>query len=116
MRHKVRVEDPHPHSLAARVLLTNRLQKQERNQWVSFRVDFLTRAFERDGKLRCHYCHREDLVMEVSDDASKAQMRILATLDHVIPRSKGGAEMDEKNIVIACYPCNQRKGDEVLGK
>lgn len=32
------------------------------------------------------------------------------TLDHVLPRSKGGAHTWD-NLVIACAPCNQQKGD-----
>lgn len=32
------------------------------------------------------------------------------TLDHVIPRSKGGKHSWD-NVVIACEPCNSRKGD-----
>ena len=32
------------------------------------------------------------------------------TVDHVIPRSKGGASSWE-NIVASCAPCNRRKGN-----
>lgn len=32
------------------------------------------------------------------------------TLDHVMPRSKGGKHSWD-NVVIACEPCNSRKGD-----
>ena len=35
------------------------------------------------------------------------------TLDHVIPRSKGGDSVWE-NVVTACAPCNLRKGDRLL--
>jgi 5-methylcytosine-specific restriction endonuclease McrA len=34
----------------------------------------------------------------------------LLTLDHVVPRSRGGKHTWE-NVVAACIPCNQRKGD-----
>lgn len=33
-----------------------------------------------------------------------------ATYDHIVPRSRGG-RTSWTNIVIACRPCNQRKGD-----
>ena len=35
------------------------------------------------------------------------------TLDHVVPRSKGGESIWE-NVVTACAPCNLRKGDRTL--
>ena len=35
------------------------------------------------------------------------------TVDHVVPRSKGGASSWE-NIVASCAPCNRRKGDQLL--
>ncbi len=35
------------------------------------------------------------------------------TVDHVIPRSKGGSSNWE-NIVASCAPCNRRKGDLLL--
>ena len=34
------------------------------------------------------------------------------TLDHVIPRSKGGESVWE-NVVTSCAPCNLRKGDRL---
>src|SRR4029450_3978572 len=34
------------------------------------------------------------------------------TVDHVIPRSKGGGSSWE-NIVTCCAPCNRRKGDRL---
>ena len=34
------------------------------------------------------------------------------TVDHVIPRSKGGTSSWE-NIVASCAPCNRRKGDRL---
>ena len=37
------------------------------------------------------------------------------TVDHVIPRSKGGASSWE-NIVTSCAPCNRRKGDRLPGQ
>ena len=45
---------------------------------------------------RCQYCQRKIARPE-------------ATYDHVVPRSQGGHTRWE-NIVIACLPCNQKKG------
>lgn len=36
-----------------------------------------------------------------------------ATLDHVIPRSKGGTGA-VNNLVTACAPCNRRKNDKMM--
>ncbi len=35
------------------------------------------------------------------------------TLDHVVPRSKGGSHTWD-NVVAACSPCNARKGDRLF--
>lgn len=35
------------------------------------------------------------------------------TVDHVVPRSKGGSS-DWENIVASCAPCNRRKGNSLL--
>jgi 5-methylcytosine-specific restriction endonuclease McrA len=52
--------------------------------------------FARDG-WRCVYC-------------GTASGRL--TLDHVLPRSRGGASVWE-NVVTACAPCNLSKGDRL---
>ena len=55
-------------------------------------------VFARDG-WECQYC------------GSRANL----TVDHVIPRSKGG-ESTWENIVASCAPCNRRKGDHLPAK
>jgi 5-methylcytosine-specific restriction endonuclease McrA len=52
-------------------------------------------VFARDG-WACQYC------------GSRSSL----TVDHVIPRSKGGSSNWE-NIVASCAPCNRRKGDRL---
>ena len=52
--------------------------------------------FARDG-WACQYCGSE---------------RGTLTIDHVIPRSKGGTSSWD-NIVTCCAPCNRRKGDRL---
>lgn len=37
------------------------------------------------------------------------------TLDHILPRSKGGRNTWE-NLACACFPCNSRKGDKLLSE
>lgn len=53
--------------------------------------------FARDG-WRCVYC-------------GSGGSRL--TLDHVVPRSRGGDSVWE-NVVTSCAPCNLRKGDRLL--
>src|SRR3954452_6371366 len=55
-------------------------------------------VFARDGWM-CQYC------------GSRSNL----TVDHVVPRSKGGASSWE-NIVASCAPCNRRKGDSLPDK
>ena len=110
MRHSVLVKDPYVGSMAARVLLAVRLRRQELEDWFVFRAAFLKREKEERGVLRCHYCGREGLLEDVAEVPGLASP-MLATVDHVVPVSKGGALKDERNLVVACYPCNQRKAD-----
>jgi 5-methylcytosine-specific restriction endonuclease McrA len=52
-------------------------------------------VFARDG-WACQYC------------GSRSSL----TVDHVVPRSKGGGSTWD-NIVASCAPCNRRKGDQL---
>ncbi len=71
-----------------RLLTYDRLPRQK--------VKFNRRnLFARDGN-RCQYCGRRFITSELS-------------LDHVMPRSRGGLATWE-NIVCACLKCNVRKG------
>jgi hypothetical protein len=51
----------------------------------------------------CSYCSAA--LAEAPDGKT-----LKATLDHVVPRSTGGSH-DLSNLVLACGPCNSRKGD-----
>ncbi|MFM1802207.1 MAG: hypothetical protein RJA81_1559 [Planctomycetota bacterium] len=71
-----------------RLLTYDRLPKQ--------RIKFNRRnLFARDGN-RCQYCNKKFSPQELS-------------MDHVVPRSRGGPATWE-NIVTACLRCNVRKG------
>ncbi len=48
----------------------------------------------RRDRFRCQYCTSRDLL----------------TIDHVLPKSRGGRDTWE-NLVAACTPCNNRKGN-----
>lgn len=71
------------------------------------RIPHQTRALSRKNILlrdrnTCQYC---GVVLSSSD----------LTLDHVIPRSRGGVSTWE-NLVACCHPCNHRKGNHLLGE
>jgi 5-methylcytosine-specific restriction endonuclease McrA len=57
----------------------------------------MKRATMRDCCRRCVYC------------GSRLEIDV-ATIDHVHPLAKGGAD-NPGNLVVACAPCNRMKGD-----
>lgn len=63
---------------------------------VPFRRAILSRKniIQRDGR-RCAYCGRNDIPL---------------TVDHIIPKAKGGTDSWD-NLVCACFVCNNKKGD-----
>src|SRR5450432_3950531 len=68
------------------------------------RIPHQTRALSRKNimmrdRYTCQYCHRTMPSGEL-------------TLDHVIPRSRGGASSWE-NLVACCHGCNRRKGNQL---
>jgi 5-methylcytosine-specific restriction endonuclease McrA len=69
------------------------------------RIPHQTRALSRKNILlrdrnSCQYCN---IVLTASE----------LTLDHVIPRSRGGLSTWE-NLVACCHNCNRRKGNQML--
>lgn len=71
---------------------TARQKKQER------RALMVARLVERDGQ-HCYLCEEYVMYWDI-------------TLDHYIPKSRGGPSSFE-NYRIACQPCNNRKGDRM---
>jgi 5-methylcytosine-specific restriction endonuclease McrA len=110
MTELVLTEEPTLKSRAALVLLHRKLVRESLKQWFDFRDAFFN-TFE---VLTCHYCHKENLVREVQNNHDKQQLKYLATVDHVVPVSKGGEWYDPKNCVVACFPCNSHKADKLL--
>ena len=52
---------------------------------------------------------------ELSPASGRKCDRSDLTLDHVIPRSRGGTSI-WTNIVLACVKCNMKKGDKLLSE
>lgn len=75
-----------------------RASPAERSRWLPAHLE------RQDGK--CHYC---DLIFDPRDIDPMNR----ATLDHVVPLSRGG-EDSEANTVAACLLCNTAKGDMLL--
>jgi 5-methylcytosine-specific restriction endonuclease McrA len=61
-----------------------------------------TFLFARDG-YRCQYCSRHRVQL---------RGREFLTRDHVVPLSRGG-DNGWRNVVTACSPCNNRKGNHL---
>jgi 5-methylcytosine-specific restriction endonuclease McrA len=76
-----------------------RLVTYVRIPFQSFRRKITRRAvFARDG-WECQYCGRRGSL----------------TMDHVVPRSKGG-DTSWENVVACCAGCNRRKGDRSVSQ
>ena len=105
MRHNVLVENPHPQSYASYILLKKDYSLFEMRVWLKFRKHVL-----KSRELTCVYCGKKNLKMSTPRGR---ELGSLATLDHVMPISKGGAKYDPKNLVVACHTCNNRKGDKI---
>ena len=84
------------------------------DEWFSFRDRYLDEILSIVPVLCCHYCGKQPLVREVDDPSDKSKLHWLATLDHVNARASGGGEYDKSNLVIACFPCNNKKKDMPL--
>lgn len=69
--------------------------------WLSVpeRIRFKWRLFWKYGP-ECAYCHRA------------FDWRYGLTIDHIQPKSKGGAIRELSNMVLACFGCNQAKGNK----
>tara|TARA_A100001515_G_scaffold60605_2_gene47683 strand:- start:1028 stop:1528 length:501 start_codon:yes stop_codon:yes gene_type:complete len=69
-----------------------------------------------DEKFFTITCSRKNIVLRDNNVCQYCQNRFKQedlTIDHVIPRSKGGKHQWD-NVVAACKPCNQKKGSQYL--
>lgn len=57
---------------------------------------------------RCYYCNRQTVLPKRGKCFGFTPH--LATLDHIIPRSQGGARGPTLNCVMACQKCNSERG------
>jgi 5-methylcytosine-specific restriction endonuclease McrA len=112
-------ELPHPSSMASYLLLKHEYQKQDLDYrirrlgvrfWLTFRNRVMSKFKKQNkGKLTCTYCGSKNLVANFN---LPIPLNKKATLDHVIPRAKGGSEFSLSNLVVACSACNTKKADK----
>lgn len=103
-------------SYAASILLKNYYwQRDEDNvksianrmRMIGFSRKYLTEVLKAEGKLCCSYCPKENLIIELEGMSISNGQK--ATIDHIVPTSKGGGLFDVNNI---CGTCNSKKSDK----
>lgn len=77
------------------------------------------RVFANKG-LKCAYCEKRGIyLIEAVDHRGAIHVDVytkdfeLMTIDHVIPKSKGGHHHDLSNLVPCCNKCNMKKGSKL---
>jgi len=102
-RHIILVDDPDITSYASYILLKRHYyESYDYTNWLAFR-DYYLASYD---ILTCKYCGKTNLKINTTNTNE------LATIDHIRPRSKGGAEYDYNNLCVCCYTCNQKKADK----
>jgi 5-methylcytosine-specific restriction endonuclease McrA len=117
--HVIASDNPPIKSFAALILLQDELRNKDvdfnKNGWqvrVEFSRTFLRNVLEREGDLVCTYCDKPHLKIE--EQGMFVPNHIKATIDHVVPVSKGGGTYEVENLVVACGTCNTRKDNMTL--
>lgn len=98
--------------IASAVLLKSHYVYLELQYWTKYKNRWLRNRLKRHGKLVCEYCGREDLI--IPKKHVKTCAKNFATIDHVIPLSRGGPKFDTTNFAVACRTCNNRKGEKLV--
>jgi 5-methylcytosine-specific restriction endonuclease McrA len=114
--------NPHIKSLAAGLLLKNELMLQDVDYledelwiWLEFRERYLKKQLALHGDLVCVYCGKPHLEIggrTPKDLILNNKNPNLATIDHILALSEGGARYDENNLCVACKKCNGKKGSK----
>ena len=120
----IHIDNPHTKSRAAYEILKEKLtfndvDYHDIHEWLEFREIYLLKQKALNGGiLKCHYCPKEGLDIggrsTPQELAKNNKNKNLATIDHVIPLSKGGERYNEKNLVVSCKKCNQKKDNKIL--
>lgn len=113
-KHLIHPNSPHPQSWASLLLLIKGYKRGAGSDgftWKKYRKWFFRQHVKQHGKLICHYCGKKGLMHDAKVH-TKEEYKKLATVDHVVPLSKGGERYKSSNLVVSCWTCNQRKGDK----
>jgi len=84
----------------------NRVKRGGRRHFAKRRAELS----EEQGGL-CIWC---DEAMRGEAASGQPYPRLMATIDHIIPRAGGGTNV-RTNLVAACSSCNNRRGDMPAG-
>ena len=110
-----------PKSLASAILLRKQLFEQDIefmskmdliNKRINFSREYLEGVLNERGTIKCTYCSKQDLIIEY--DGMKVNNNVKATIDHIVPISKGGGVFDIENVTPCCGTCNTKKGNKTL--
>lgn len=88
---------------------------EEYKAYIAIKRNFLS-VLDKNNKLICAYCGRNDLInctdgtIAVKELARREGRE--ATIDHIIPISKGGSLLDPINFAVCCHKCNNEKSDQ----
>lgn len=109
--HVVAEDDPHPKSYAAAVLLREQLFNLDPSlHWkekVGLSRRLVRQAIAAEPELSCMYCGNRVYRRQ----AQGKKKRQWASLEHIVPVSRGGHPSDRANLGISCEPCNNEKAD-----
>jgi 5-methylcytosine-specific restriction endonuclease McrA len=116
--HLIKENNPHIQSYASYILLKNDLFRKDVRYnypqwrlWLTFRNRYLKRQRRINGVLECKYCGESPLEANTNNPRKRY---VDATIDHIVPRSKGGREYNEDNLCVCCIKCNSKKADMSL--
>ena len=84
--------------------------KHNTARWKNFRKKMFSHQRTKfNGKLHCWFCDK-------TLQTKTPNIENFATLDHLIPQSKGGKKYDVNNVVVSCFECNNKKGSLSLSQ
>ncbi|MBU1701846.1 MAG: HNH endonuclease [Candidatus Eisenbacteria bacterium] len=97
---RVNEEEPCIRTVCLRIKIPEVLLLTRYDEFPVRKIPFSRRNIYRRDQFRCQYCGRRKDPTELS-------------VDHIISRSHGGTST-WLNCVLACLPCNRRKGNRTL--